>query len=365
MEIRSAEHFCDEVLHLSDGGAYKRVFPTYQNAHMLTDKIRRRYQEIWSNDAQYPPIKLYRLKNVSMYDVGYLVKDGVLIQESIQHLNETNIGSVKELITIRSSDNHQIIGSESFLLKRNSSSNYGHWLIEFMPYAHFFKNVRFKNAKLILEFFSKNPFGEIQLQTLNSFFVDRSRIHRCSRKSYFLTDVWIPSKSCIHSHVKHPDLVRLSRNAGLTAVFSDGSLVFKKPKQSRIFLSRRYGQKRRLVNEEEIKNMLLNFGFELFYPEDYSFNEQVLKFSTAEAVIGVTGAALTNILFCNPSCKIISLNPDVSQESFFWDIANLVNLNFSFVFGKSLNANNSHSDFLISLNDLRHALMLNNLDTVQ
>lgn len=72
----------------------------------------------------------------------------------------------------------------------------------------------------------------------------------------------------------------------------------------RIFLTRA-NTSHRHFNEDEIFDILSHFGFERVATEKYSFEDQVALFNNAEWVIGCTGAAFSNVLFCNEQCKII------------------------------------------------------------
>lgn len=73
----------------------------------------------------------------------------------------------------------------------------------------------------------------------------------------------------------------------------------------RIFLSRK-SSTHRTFNENDIFNSLQKYGFSLIYPETYSIADQISIFKNADFIVGGAGAALTNILFCKPSCKIIA-----------------------------------------------------------
>ena len=79
----------------------------------------------------------------------------------------------------------------------------------------------------------------------------------------------------------------------------------------RIFVSRKNNQI--IVNMSEVENIFTNYGFEIVYCEEMSFMEQVELFNNAEFVAGLTGAAMTNILFCNPGTKFICLIPKKSR----------------------------------------------------
>jgi hypothetical protein len=76
----------------------------------------------------------------------------------------------------------------------------------------------------------------------------------------------------------------------------------------RIFVSRKNtttGWRR--FNEDELIQVSAEFGFEVVYPEELSFREQIDLFNQAEWIIGGSGGAFTNLLFCTPRCKAIIL----------------------------------------------------------
>lgn len=63
-------------------------------------------------------------------------------------------------------------------------------------------------------------------------------------------------------------------------------------------------------------------------------------------IAGVSGAALTNIIWAPPGTPVLSMLPNVGHEFFFWDLANIFGLKFSFIFGDARNPEmGGHSDF--------------------
>ena len=76
----------------------------------------------------------------------------------------------------------------------------------------------------------------------------------------------------------------------------------------RLFIPRKnWG--RGLSNESEITRLAVSEGFELVDPGALTFAEQVRVFEEAEAVVAVHGAALTNILFAPPGCRVVDIRP--------------------------------------------------------
>lgn len=72
----------------------------------------------------------------------------------------------------------------------------------------------------------------------------------------------------------------------------------------KIFISRKSTLNSRIQNEEQIQKIFLDAGFEVVQTENMTLFEQIECFSTAKCVVGATGAALTNIIYCNPGTVI-------------------------------------------------------------
>jgi capsular polysaccharide biosynthesis protein len=72
----------------------------------------------------------------------------------------------------------------------------------------------------------------------------------------------------------------------------------------RVYLTRRGAATRRLANEAELLPLLERHGFVAVQAESMSAAEQLALFQSAEAVIGVEGAALVNLLIAPAHAKV-------------------------------------------------------------
>ncbi|MCC7250360.1 glycosyltransferase 61 family protein, partial [Hyphomicrobium sp.] len=76
----------------------------------------------------------------------------------------------------------------------------------------------------------------------------------------------------------------------------------------RIYVPRRGAKYRELINEPEIMAFFEREGFEVVYPEKLSFEEQVRVFSEAAMIVGPSGAGMTNILFAPREATTLMLS---------------------------------------------------------
>ena len=97
----------------------------------------------------------------------------------------------------------------------------------------------------------------------------------------------------------------------------------------------RSSERRSLTNQAEIMVDLLRDGFQPVSTENLSFANQVHLFSQAAVVMGPTGAAMTNLLWCNPGAKAVIFYSDHPfRNKTFWDaIGSAKNLDLKYIEG--------------------------------
>lgn len=71
-----------------------------------------------------------------------------------------------------------------------------------------------------------------------------------------------------------------------------------------IYLSRDGLSSRRVRNENEVMELLSDYGFKRYYPHRMSFAEQVTLFSNAKAIISPHGSGLMNQIFADDAIVI-------------------------------------------------------------
>lgn len=70
-------------------------------------------------------------------------------------------------------------------------------------------------------------------------------------------------------------------------------------------LIRRNAAVRQMANEPDIAAALAARGFTVVEPERLSLDEQIAVYSQAGMIVGATGAAMANLIFCRPDCPIV------------------------------------------------------------
>lgn len=123
----------------------------------------------------------------------------------------------------------------------------------------------------------------------------------------------------------------------------------------RVFLSRSKASKRRKYNENDVFQCLSSYGFAKVSPETLTVAEQIALFNGAEYIVGTTGAAFSNLLFCNSKCKALCLTNYKLFFSAFSTIAAFVGVDFVYLHDQSLTLDqrsNLHDSFQVDTKEL-------------
>lgn len=81
---------------------------------------------------------------------------------------------------------------------------------------------------------------------------------------------------------------------------------------SRMGQARRGVSTRQMLNEAELAKAVSALGFEVIEPEQLSPAEQIAAFGSADVVVGPSGSAMFNVVFCRPGTKVLDIESEAS-----------------------------------------------------
>lgn len=143
------------------------------------------------------------------------------------------------------------------------------------------------------------------------------------------------------------------------AAFCDSESSQRYP-ASKIFIKRRPGEGRSILNRSELLPLVREAGFEDVFLDDYTFPQQVQLFAQADVILGAHGAGLTNMLFSDKA-RVVEI---FFQERlmFYWLMARSLGFGYHWIDSKveqdtrnqkRPNARVSYSDVDFILSELR------------
>jgi capsular polysaccharide biosynthesis protein len=244
------------------------------------------------------------------------------------------------------------------------SANYAHWMTEVLPRIHLFCR---SGAPADIPLIVDDGLHPNIMHTLREVVGETREIILLPKRQRILVENlsvvsvagYVPferrsNRLKDHSHGKFSPATLESLREHLRAGLPDTA-----SKKTRIMVRRNSGI-RKIVNEREIEEFLVKKGFTAVSPENLTFPEQIDLFSHADVVVGATGAAFANLIFCKPSTKIIIMIPAFKHTSYwYWqNMACATGNRVTYVLGKITKSFRSgiHSDFHVNPQDLADAL---------
>jgi hypothetical protein len=199
--------------------------------------------------------------------------------------------------------------------------NYFHWMVDILPALELLRRAGFleKDIPLLVHGYQGKPF---QVQSLAALGIPSERL--------------LSFEQAGGSHVQAQNLIVPSLAGPVGCLTPRGWQVLQQlaplgqaaglPR--RIYISRRAARWRRVINEAEVLEALRPWGFVSVQLEALSPGEQIALMQRAEAVIGIHGAGLTNLAFCQPGTVVIEIFPTNAVLPYFWSLAQVVGLNY-------------------------------------
>lgn len=211
---------------------------------------------------------------------------------------------------------------------RYHPSIYGHWLLDWLPQILYFHDKGITFDKILipsLPDFAIDCIRELEpslLPKLQSF-------EELAPFEFHCSSLIVASD---YEATKHPmnfmDPILLATLMKYVERGLDlkGRTVFDVKK---LYLSRSAG--RSVINDDEIKNVLDNQGFEVPDLLNLTFLEQVELFKCAKKVVAPHGSALSNIIFCGSDTEILEFFPKVYATNCFAMASVVLGFDYSYI----------------------------------
>lgn len=98
---------------------------------------------------------------------------------------------------------------------------------------------------------------------------------------------------------------------------------------TKIYISRSKAQKRKIINEQEVIEIVKKYGFKVICFEEYSFEDQIKMALRAKFMISNHGGGLTNLLFMSSGGAVLELRKyGDSNNNCFFTLASALDINY-------------------------------------
>lgn len=320
------------------------------------------YIEVYS-----PEIQLLTLKNftISGTCASFVSAGDLYIERYCNKKNDNakyNSGSVlshnNKYALVRQSDFNYI--DNGFLLSGNGSWNYFHWVIEILPKLQVYLELGLykQGIKLLVP--------DTVKENKNLRFLLDSILGTTKADIIFVSEYFNLNVKCLYHvtpinnilfnernikvsvnpfHIRYDSLSFIKSNVENSISLLDNKMF----SADRIFLARKKGGGRG-YNQSEIISLLIKYNFKIVYMEDHDITQQIYLFKKAKFIVGASGAAWTNLIFSNSSCKALTWLPESIQNfPVFSTLANFSGVDLSFFYTASNNYKTIQDNYIIEL----------------
>lgn len=227
--------------------------------------------------------------------------------------------------------------------------NYFHWMIGSAPqiqYIQAYENHFDKEVTILI------PAGVPSFvdETLNLLNCPSSSIRRLKRPVHDVEEVLVPSYTG-HQHRDFNWLANtIMENTGDKNEYSGD---VDQNDQNNIYISRANAIERRVVNEEEVVDMLSDYGFLCYSLEERTVAENACLFNNADVIVGPHGAGLTDMIFSDDATVIELFGyQSVQQKPVYRRLADTVGVNY-----KCLHCDHDSVDIIVDVDQLEEQVI--------
>lgn len=259
---------------------------------------------------------------------------------------------------------HHVNGKVA-VLSGNTSQIYYHWIVDSLPKLGLMEK------------------SGIDLNSIDKFVVSRySNLQKSDFHKETLDILGIPPEKIIDSskypHIKAEQLI-VSSYPGIVCLPTKWAIDFLKSKflstksksnldrPERIYISRRIAGTRRIINEDEVIELLESLGFVTITGESMSIAEKIELMSNAKVVLSQHSGGGTNLLFCNPGTKVIEVFTPNNIGMCYYIMSNHLGLEYYYLIGEAVGCSylrhliyeiDGFEDTLINIDSLKALLKM-------
>lgn len=333
-----------------------------------------------------PALNLYRIEDAIIHPhSSHIITPGRVILERIPYLDQQHCNYATGAIVrhdqqralYRRRPLEQI--EQGILIAGNGACNYYHWLTEILPklsevcrhqlfqYSHtlllpacarsiptFARSVEAvlgEHRANIIYLDPQQQYQVSQLYTLTSpscILFNPRKILASPTYNYYRKESLLAIRHAIEQQIARYDPAALQRSLA--------QLQFEQ-KDRRLYLARK-PDTNRAYNQQQVRRLLVEqHNYCEVYLEDHPLEVQAWLFANARVIVGASGAAWANLIFCRPGTRAISWLPrHLMQFSAYSTLAQLFGVQMEFIEASTTSTSQLHPDQHLPLNELAQRL---------
>ncbi len=227
------------------------------------------------------------------------------------------------------------------------SGGYFHWLTDVLPRILVAqKAINYQeNIELLLP------------KVLENYDFTKITGKKVNQKLYFYEDnqVYKIKKLILPSHIANSGDYDKQLMHEIRELFSQKNSL---NQDKKIYISRQKARFRKIVNEDEVQNLLNKYNYEIHYFEDYTFEEQIELMQKTVSLISLHGAGLTNMLFMNPNTKVLEIrNKEDNHNNCYFSLASDLDIDYYYLLAKGDSAETHTVNVEVDIDKLEQIIL--------
>lgn len=272
-------------------------------------------------------------------DVAYICNNTIIDGPSIQLRNNYN-SNLKKNITLKNGTpkRYNKINSRVFslLCGVDANHNYYHWFFDSLSKFFIFRkcyNFRKDDFFLVPNLKHNYQIQSLKMLNIKNILNSYNLKHIKAKKiiSLNFTPIKINHPRWIIEEMKNNFISRIKRS---------------NKQNLKIFINRTgiNSAARDVSNKKELIIFLKKKNFLIIDPSTLSFNDEIRLFNSAKIILGIYGAALTNVIFCQNRTHVIELKNN-KTDNLYKNITKNLKLNYHSLISAKINSNKSRRAF--------------------
>lgn len=323
--------------------AYERTPPAWLHLPETAAGLALR-EQYGRRSAKLGPQAVFALKDLEVEGKGVMLLGGGLIRENLEGAPVARLTSDLPKRTHRVVE--RVISEPVLYTHRYGVRNYGHCLTDIIP-----KAVSTLRRMPELRWALHPEMPRQALEAIRALGIPAERTLILDERPTLIRQAWFAQAWNAHPLVHTPSTFEV-----LSDLCQPRPASGAKAASRRLFVTRHDATTRRLTNHDQVSQWLSARGFEEVTCGSLPLSDQIAIFRDAEVVVGIAGAAMTNICFCKAGTKVVTLAPDSMPALYFWDLAHHAQLDWRIAYFPADSAKGIHSDFRVDVETLQRSL---------
>jgi capsular polysaccharide biosynthesis protein len=258
----------------------------------------------------FPASYLYTLNNALIAPHGIVMHNNKIIPESISYAWKGR-ASRKTFYKRLLLGKIKYIKDPTVIIHNSYYKNYYHWMLEALPRLFSIRD-RLNTTTLIIP----KKLSSFHHETL-ALFQPKEIITFSEKQAVWAKNLILPTPLCPDYGQHNPAQIKAMGNWLKEKVPATDN---NSPK--RIFIVRETDKVRKLINQNNIIELLTEYNFTPVKLEELTITEQINIFRNVTCVVGVQGAGLSNIIYMPKNSLIINLINKQHHDICFFNLAN-------------------------------------------